>query len=263
MLQIDRNLAGQAFRDYAAGYDIDNVKIRLKAEHTGRVAAFCDRIAKSIGSTEYDADLAWLIGMLHDVGRFEQLRRYNTFFDAASIDHAEFGADLLFQEGLIRKFLNDPQNEDPDLKVIERAVRYHSRFELPEDLTERERIFADILRDADKVDIIRVNVEFSFESIYDTPPEELKQLRITPEVKAASLSHKTILRSLRKNTLDAVVSQLSLVYGLVFPESRRLVKEQGYLEKLMIFRTGNPEADSDFDIVTDEIKNWTDRNEKE
>ena len=42
--------------------------------------------------------------MLHDIGRFEQIRRFGTFNDVQSVDHAEFGADLLFKEGLIRKF---------------------------------------------------------------------------------------------------------------------------------------------------------------
>ena len=42
--------------------------------------------------------------MLHDIGRFEQIRRFGTFNDAQSVDHAEFGADLLFKECLIRKF---------------------------------------------------------------------------------------------------------------------------------------------------------------
>ena len=36
--------------------------------------------------------------MLHDIGRFEQIKRYGTFNDSKSVDHGEFGADLLFKE---------------------------------------------------------------------------------------------------------------------------------------------------------------------
>ena len=36
-----------------------------------------------------DVDLAWLIGLLHDVGRFEQLKRYGTFIDSQSIDQPQ------------------------------------------------------------------------------------------------------------------------------------------------------------------------------
>ena len=41
-------------------------------------------------------DIAWLTGLLHDVGRFEQQRVYGTFTDADSIDHAKYGARILF-----------------------------------------------------------------------------------------------------------------------------------------------------------------------
>lgn len=33
--------------------------------------------------------------MLHDIGRFEQIRCFGTFNDGMSVDHAELGADIL------------------------------------------------------------------------------------------------------------------------------------------------------------------------
>lgn len=36
-------------------------------------------------------DRAFLIGYLHDNGRFEQLWRYHTFIGAKSVNYAEFG----------------------------------------------------------------------------------------------------------------------------------------------------------------------------
>ena len=49
------------------GFDLNNPKIRLKEE-----AAFA-RDSRLAG--ESAEDTAWLIGMLHDIGRFEQLSR--------------------------------------------------------------------------------------------------------------------------------------------------------------------------------------------
>ena len=83
---------------------VDRVHVK-KAFAEYRVAALCERIAKAAGMCAYDVELAWLSGMLHDVGRFEQIKRYNTFSDADSVDHAKFGADLLFKDGLISTFL--------------------------------------------------------------------------------------------------------------------------------------------------------------
>ena len=94
---IRREEIRDIFDEYVSGYDATDPKIRLKIDHTYRVAGLCERIAESIGA---DGDFAWLCGMLHDIGRFEQIRRYDTFVDAVSVDHAQFGADLLFCEGL-------------------------------------------------------------------------------------------------------------------------------------------------------------------
>ncbi|WP_337808867.1 HD domain-containing protein [Gemmiger sp.] len=106
-MKIDRARAQKAFADYAAHYNADDPKVKLKIDHTYRVAALCDCIAKSLTLPPEDADLAWLSGMLHDVGRFEQLRRYNTFIDAQSINHAALSASVLFDEGHIRDYIDD------------------------------------------------------------------------------------------------------------------------------------------------------------
>ena len=78
-MYVDRVHVKKAFAEYTAAYNADDPKIKLKIDHTYRVAALCERIAKAAGMCAYDVELAWLSGMLHDVGRFEQIKRYNTF----------------------------------------------------------------------------------------------------------------------------------------------------------------------------------------
>ena len=98
MFRIDRAGALAAFNDYASGYELGDVKIRLKYDHMLRVASRCAAIAESERECELPTDLAWLIGLVHDIGRFEQVRRYGTFVDSKSIDHAALSAELLFGE---------------------------------------------------------------------------------------------------------------------------------------------------------------------
>ncbi len=93
---INREKIINRFIEYTSDYDLSDPKIKLKYDHTFRVANLCERIAKGNQLSEDDCALAWLTGMLHDIGRFEQVRRYGTFADNKSIDHAQFGADLLF-----------------------------------------------------------------------------------------------------------------------------------------------------------------------
>ena len=106
-MKIDRARAQKAFADYAAHYNAADAKVKLKIDHTYRVAALCARIAQSLALPPEDVDLAWLSGILHDVGRFEQLRRYNTFIDAQSVSHAALSVAVLFDDGRIRDYLDD------------------------------------------------------------------------------------------------------------------------------------------------------------
>ena len=265
---INRKNVINAFAEYVRNYDPSDEKIKLKIDHTYRVAGLCQRIAESLGLSEPDVDIAWLLGMLHDIGRFEQIRRFGTFNDVQSVDHAEFGADLLFKEGLIRKFaegyyeeceLAEPENQEDeqiiknnehhnkDTGLLEMAIRQHNKYRVQEDLTERQRMFCDILRDADKVDIFKVNADIPMEIIYDVTTEELKNGVITKEVLESFYKKETVLKSVRRSAVDHIVGHISLLFELVYKESYRQAKEQGYVYKLLNFKSDVPEVNAEFD----------------
>lgn len=264
---INRKNVINAFAEYVRNYDPSDEKIKLKIDHTYRVAGLCQRIAESLGLSEPDVDIAWLLGMLHDIGRFEQIRRFGTFNDAQSVDHAEFGADLLFKEGLIRKFaegyyeecelarsgneeaeqiIKNNEHHNKDTGLLEMAIRQHNKYRVKEDLTERQRMFCDILRDADKVDIFKVNADIPMEIIYDVTTEELKNGVITKEVLESFYKKETVLKSVRRSAVDHIVWHISLLFELVYKESYRQAKEQGYVYKLLDFKSDVPEVNAEF-----------------
>jgi HAD superfamily hydrolase (TIGR01509 family) len=264
---INRKNVINAFAEYVRNYDPSDEKIKLKIDHTYRVAGLCQRIAESLGLSEPDVDIAWLLGMLHDIGRFEQIRRFGTFNDAQSVDHAEFGADLLFKEGLIRKFaegyyeecelarsgneeaeqiIKNNEHHNKDTGLLEMAIRQHNKYRVKEDLTERQRMFCDILRDADKVDIFKVNADIPMEIIYDVTTEELKNGVITKEVLESFYKKETVLKSVRRSAVDHIVGHISLLFELVYKESYRQAKEQGYVYKLLDFKSDVPEVNAEF-----------------
>lgn len=264
---INRKNVINAFAEYVRNYDPSDEKIKLKIDHTYRVAGLCQRIAESLGLSEPDVDIAWLLGMLHDIGRFEQIRRFGTFNDVQSVDHAEFGADLLFKEGLIRKFaegyyeecelarsgneeaeqiIKNNEHHNKDTGLLEMAIRQHNKYRVKEDLTERQRMFCDILRDADKVDIFKVNADIPMEIIYDVTTEELKNGVITKEVLESFYKKETVLKSVRRSAVDHIVGHISLLFELVYKESYRQAKEQGYVYKLLDFKSDVPEVNAEF-----------------
>ena len=226
---MDRKKIICTFENYVSNYNLNDPNIYLKYKHTGKVAENCERIAKSLNLSEQDIDLAWEIGMLHDIGRFEQLRRFDTFIDTESIDHAEFGADLLFKDGLIEKFDDEKENYE----LLEKAVRLHSLYRLPDDLSERELLFCQVIRDADKIDIYRANYETGLHVIYHVTKEELLNSEITPEVYQVFCEERAIPRNIRKTIADNLVGHIALTFELVYPESKSMAIEQGYLKKLL------------------------------
>lgn len=237
-IYVDRVHVKKAFEQYTSAYNSSDPKIKLKIDHTYRVADLCEQIARAAGMCAYDIELAWLSGMLHDIGRFEQVKRYNTFYDAESVDHAQFGADLLFKEGLINAFVGSITGRE-DMGLLELVIRCHNMYRLPQKLTEREKTFCNVLRDADKVDIIRVNIDTPLEEIYNTTTSKLKQSDITDEVMEAFYQEKCILKSIRKTPADTIVGHVSLAFELVYDESARLMWQQGYLTQLMNFKSEN------------------------
>lgn len=253
MIQIDKKVICRAFKLYTDKYDASDEKIKLKIDHTYRVADFSEQIANSIGLDAYDTALAWTIGMLHDIGRFEQVRRYGTFMDAESVDHANFGADLLFKDQLIDFFFPEEDKLKPEFALIELAIRQHNRYRVEDGISERELLFCNIIRDADKIDIFRVNVETPIEAIYNVSTEELKSAPVAEAVMQSFFEEHCILRSLRQSAVDNIVGHISLVYELNFPISLSMVKEQGYIEKLMSFSSNNPLTQSQFEQIRNKM----------
>ncbi len=126
----------------------------IKKEHSLRVSQLTLFLAKKLDLPENESKIAFVSGIFHDIGRFGQLIEYNTFDDSKSVDHAEFGVEIIKKED----FLKEIEIGDDDL--IYTAIRWHNKLEIPKKLTERELLHAKLLRDADKLDILRVLSEY-------------------------------------------------------------------------------------------------------
>lgn len=251
-MKIDRERVKKAFAEYTRQYDSEDEKIRLKIVHTYKVADLSERIAVSLGLPEEDVDLAWLIGMLHDVGRFEQVRRFNTFEDAKSVDHAQMGIHVLWEEKRIRDYISGSDEDE----LIRLAIAQHNVYRIPEDLTARQAMFCNIIRDADKVDIFRVNTEVALEDIYNVSSEELYSAVVTERVMEDFYQHHAVLRSHKASPVDHVVGHISLVFELVYPISLRIALEQGYVDRLMHFDSRNPVTRQRFQEIRQEMKRY-------
>ena len=208
----------QAFKEFLKDYDYTQKGIGLKEAHTYRVMNFSIEIAKSINLSEKDVRLAGLIGLLHDIGRFEQLRLYNTFDDSISTDHAQLGIKMIEKIPIF--------NSEEEIDLIKKAVFYHNKFEVGKELTEREVLFANIIRDADKLDIVNLYLE-----------QELRIVTIdafvNDEVYNTFLSKKSINHSQVKSKIDHYILILALMFDYNFDYSLNYSKENKTYIKLI------------------------------
>ena len=235
-MHVDRDRAAHAFERYVARFDPQDPKIALKIEHTWRVADLAEKIARSLpeGASREYVDLAWLLGLLHDVGRFEQVRRYGTFNDAASTSHAALGARVLF-DGLdgaaptIRDYVAAPDADG----LIRTAVALHSSWRLPKDLDARTRRLCELLRDADKIDILKVNCTCPVEDIYGFPERTLLESKLSNEAASWFWRHSTIPRAARRYPADILLGHVCFTWEMAYPQSLAITAEQGCVFRMM------------------------------
>ncbi len=135
--------------------------IELKEAHTRRVCLEILDIGNNLCLNGEDLHLAEVMALFHDIGRFEQYARYGTFYDLRSEDHAVLGVKVLRKTGVLEVL--DQSTAD----LILRCVAYHNRAFLPEYESERCLFFARLLRDADKLDILRVVTDYYQQAIVE------------------------------------------------------------------------------------------------
>ncbi|MEE8717632.1 MAG: HD domain-containing protein [Coriobacteriales bacterium] len=282
---LDRMRARAAFDEYVSDYDPGDPKIELKIVHTLHVAELCERIAASLGVPSRDVDLAWLSGLLHDIGRFEQVRRYGTFDDRTSCSHAALGVEILFGEdgsragakgaqggadapstaggaatgrdgGTLGEFVDPSALERDEVAMLRAAIAHHSAYRLPDGLDPRTRTLCCVLRDADKIDILRANIDTPTSAIQDVPEERIRASRVTPGVERGFYEHRTLRREERSTPLDALVSYACFVYELVYPESRRIADEQGFVYRLLARPVDDPQTRQTLARMSDHLRDW-------
>lgn len=246
-MEILRKNILDTFKSYVDGFCGIGPGVNLKYAHSLRVAALSERIAQSLSMEKEDIDLAWLIGILHDIGRFEQLRRYQTFFDYRSMDHAKYGVHVLFEEGHIKDFIASSEEND----VIRAAIGEHNVYEVRGDLFKRELHFARLIRDADKLDIFRVYVMYREKNInvWNVDWSDLEKQSISDSVMAQARARRLVKTQSKATFMDFYVGALCFYFDLNFPISRKIAWEEGNYAKLLDFHSQNPESEQKLDEI--------------
>ena len=224
---IDIEKAKSEFDNYVKNYDMENEHINRKYYHTYRVMDRAGEIAKSINLSEDEINFAKIIGLLHDIARFEQYKRYPTFYDLKSIDHGDFGVEILKQNNFIRKFVETEAYDN----IIFKAVKNHNKFKIEEGLKEDELLYSKLVRDADKLDIY-----FEILTMFYKDPEEVETLEndtISEDNMKKIINHETIERKTNESVIDKFIIILCLIFDLNYKYSFEIMFKEDYINKII------------------------------
>jgi hypothetical protein len=234
------------FDNYAASFygddDYVNANIKLKELHSKRVCNEMRILVDELKLSENQKNLAEAIALFHDIGRFEQFKKYRTYSDHRSIDHSKLGLETMTKKNILAGV------EVKEKEVIEKAIEFHSALELPADLDGDTLLMAKLIRDADKLDIYYVVIEYYKK--YEENPEGFRlevELPNTPDFSAKVLYDLNAGRRIDYRNLkswnDMKLCQLSWVYDINFNAALKRIKQQGYIEKIISFLPKQPQID--------------------
>lgn len=224
-MKIDIEKAKKQFLEFTSKFNLKSEDIKRKIGHSIRVMEISKQIATKLGLSQQQIELAELIGLLHDIGRFKQYTEFETFEDMHSFDHGDYGVEVLNKD--IRKYIEDDQYDE----IIKKAVKNHNKFEIEKGLTQEQLLFAKIIRDADKLDIMYESVEM----FYKGNEEEVNKSILTQELYEQFINKKVIKKQkdIIFEKVNDIVCVLGFIYDINFKETYEIIKKQDYINKIL------------------------------
>ena len=221
------------------------VMMRLKRVHTGFVVRNAEAIADGEGFTSEEREVSLAAALLHDTGRYEQLKRYNTFKDSDSVDHAVFSHDIVREKGWLDRLKGVGVDVGVEWKdAILKAVLYHNRLDLPEEIDRPlyaytsslhlTSIASHTVRDADKLDIFRVLEDQVAHADWKGDSRAFWNLAVSappnPVVVDCIERGQPVDYQNIKSLSDFVLIQVGwMISGLHFATSRRICRDRKHL----------------------------------
>lgn len=203
--------------------------MQLKLEHTLCVVEDARRVMAGEAWPEADCVMGEACALLHDSGRYSQLKEFGTFQDAKSVDHAKRGVQVIARQGWL------DASTDEEWKTVLAAVAIHNKRRISPTVSPGLAAFAHLVRDADKLDIFRVMETAVRDGSLEANPEiawglQVKGAPSADVVAAVSVGHSVSYSSIRTLS-DFVLIQVGwLIGGLHYPTSLRLAAERRVLE---------------------------------
>ena len=215
------------FEKFTKKYDLTFPKMKRKLEHSFRVMENAKNIAKSLNLNDEKIELSTLIGLIHDIGHFEEIKVKDILREECQIDHGDLGIEILQKDNYIRKYIEDNKYDN----IIFKAIKNHNKFKIEEGLSAEELLFAKIIRDADKLDILYEGAE-----IFWTENEQIEEIinsKVSDEVIEYFAKHIYFDRKYIKTKADSIIQFITLMFDINFKYDFEVIKRENYISKIL------------------------------
>lgn len=222
------------FSDYTSSFhssEEDNQNYKLKIEHTRNVCENIAHIAQTESLSAEKVIIAEAIALFHDIGRFPQYAKYKTFNDRISINHGMLGADVLIEEQVLKSL------SERDAGIVIAGVKFHNAFSIPKFQDEEMILYLQLIRDADKLDILRIFIEYYEDADgarSSVPAHGLPDnSEYSQDVLSCLCNGKIASFNDAKTLNDFKLMHISWVYDLNFDSALELFSDREYIKKVV------------------------------
>lgn len=227
------------------------VNIELKEKHTKKVCENMTALGSHLMLQDNALRLAEAIALFHDVGRFEQYRRYRTFSDLKSESHALIGIKVLEELDVLSCLDGKEKN------LVLKAVEYHNILYLPADEDDEVLFFSRMIRDADKLDAYDVVVNY-YEGRDQRQNQVLEDFPDHPYCTPAIID--SIIRGENINYKDArtlndrKLTYAAWIFDINYGFTLQEVKRRGYIDRLFSLLPQVPDIERAYQHICDYIE---------
>ena len=233
----------ELFDNYTSKYNMNIPAIKRKYYHSYRVQKIACEIAESLKYNEKDYNLVSICGLFHDIGRFEQYKRYHSFKDSETIDHGDFGYEILKDEFLDKLGLDDEENN-----TLLMSTKYHNKYIVDKSIKDKTLEICNIIRDADRIDILSL---FFDPNIQKSLTDE--SMEVTSNCHEEFVNHRQIKHKDIKTDGDRILLYLGFIWDFNFKKSYEIINKTQIYEKIKE-NIKLPSFDKYFQMIEDEIK---------
>ena len=213
----------KVFEQFIKKFDMNKGNVKAMYFHSIKMMELCKDIASNLGIfTEEEITLCGLIGLFHDIGSFSnKLKNVLTLED--NTDKSRESIEILFEtDKLMRSVIEDNKYDD----IVKIAIYCQNKNGLPKGFDTKVLHFCMVIKDAHVLENFRMVTNYPYMDMHiDNFPNDL----VYNDFK----KYRVISSKVSDNDADKILEVMSLVFGMHYPYSYKLLKEEDSVNKLV------------------------------